>query len=248
MPDKRTIPRTCERCATPFLATAIAVTQGGGRFCTRECSNASRSLATTYANRSCERCGVAISVRRDQLSKGRGKYCSRDCSRWAKAHGETHPRWLGGDETRPCRVCGAPFLATRQRINQGLGLYCSRSCGRKQATGAKSSNWKGGRFFDGLYWYVKVATGHYRAEHRVLVEQSIGRRLTTAEHVHHINRVKTDNRLENLRVMSASDHSKLHQALDDWSTRWVACLECGTTERAHKGRGLCTACYARNRR
>lgn len=48
----------------------------------------------------------------------------------------------------------------------------------------------------------------YRA--RLVVEQHLGRRLASDEHVHHINGDKLDDQLENLRVMSPSEHSKLH--------------------------------------
>jgi hypothetical protein len=41
------------------------------------------------------------------------------------------------------------------------------------------------------------------------MEQHLGRRLARSEHVHHINGNTRDNRLENLRVLSASEHMRL---------------------------------------
>jgi len=46
--------------------------------------------------------------------------------------------------------------------------------------------------------------------HDMVMELHLGRRLLPTECVHHINGVKTDNRLENLEVMSHAEHSRRH--------------------------------------
>lgn len=50
----------------------------------------------------------------------------------------------------------------------------------------------------------------YVMEHRLVMESYIGRYLEKDEAVHHINRNKKDNRLENLQLMTRSEHAKLH--------------------------------------
>lgn len=47
-------------------------------------------------------------------------------------------------------------------------------------------------------------------EHRVVMSRTLGRPFQRDEHVHHINGDKTDNRPENLRVLSRQAHKTLH--------------------------------------
>jgi hypothetical protein len=71
-------------------------------------------------------------------------------------------------------------------------------------------------------WYFNKVTGymHGRAyfpdgtrfdgnQHRWIMMQALGRRLAANEHVHHINGIKTDNRLENLQVLTNSEHHRI---------------------------------------
>lgn len=49
-------------------------------------------------------------------------------------------------------------------------------------------------------------------EHRMAMENHLERFLVSAEVVHHVNGDRTDNRLENLRLMDNGAHVSLHQA------------------------------------
>ncbi len=66
--------------------------------------------------------------------------------------------------------------------------------------------------------YIKVCVGYnhphnskgYVGAHRLVLEAHLGRYLETTEVVHHINEVKTDNRLENLYLCSQEEHVQIH--------------------------------------
>lgn len=83
------------------------------------------------------------------------------------------------------------------------------------------------RYYD-RYGYARVmgADGRLRGEHRVVVEEATGRKLAKSEHVHHKNHVKDDNRLENLEVLTVTEHIREHHA--ERRVEKVVTLSCPT--------------------
>lgn len=57
-------------------------------------------------------------------------------------------------------------------------------------------------------------------EHQLIAEWIAGRPLTEDECVHHINFVKSDNRPENLKIMTNSDHNSYHAAINN-GVKWA---------------------------
>lgn len=60
--------------------------------------------------------------------------------------------------------------------------------------------------------YKKI-NGVPRARSRVVMEEHLGRRLLSTEVVHHINRDPSDDRLENLQVVSHAEHKRIHDEI-----------------------------------
>ena len=58
--------------------------------------------------------------------------------------------------------------------------------------------------------HPKATYNGYVLEHRIVVENSIGRLLTNNENVHHIDGNRYNNSIENLKVMTRSEHTRLH--------------------------------------
>lgn len=62
-------------------------------------------------------------------------------------------------------------------------------------------------------------------EHRVVMEQHLGKPIPDGCEVHHLDRDKSNNLIENLIVLSSEDHTKLHQWMDGRVSK--VCAHCG---------------------
>lgn len=186
----------CEECREEFVARA----DHEQRFCSRQC--AGKHLSKTKRKYEiCPICGK-------EFVKARGSkmYCSSECYNIARQK----------KTELICLACGKHF----ERVNCHIGEhnFCSKECvnkwNRENRKGENANGWKGGIHYQDGYIFKKEKDGGYRGEHRILMEEKLGRRLTEQEVVHHIDGNKTNNSLDNLMVMTRAEHALLHRPAD----------------------------------
>lgn len=91
-------------------------------------------------------------------------------------------------------------------------IYCSTPCsiaGQVEAKLGSKIKTKSG------YILVKTHSPQsnnkgYEFEHRLVMQQHLGRILDRSELVHHLNKIKDDNRIENLALVSQFEHNTIH--------------------------------------
>ena len=124
---------------------------------------------------------------------------------------------------RTCNICELDFAPSSRhktcpRCRQEQSMkHCE--CGKKihkNSVSCRSCNKKLGskppkpieersrRVHSSGYVYLSLPDRSNYAEHRYVMEQHLGRRLLPGENVHHINGVRSDNRIENLELWVTS--------------------------------------------
>lgn len=261
MPRKGTSPAdypwlNCALCSRPFQAHPGRIERGTAKYCSCACNGRANGIKrheAALANSilvsfTCPVCSRIFERRPDHVKQTKGApTCSPACKkantkRRDPAYAELHP------EQWQCMHCGTTFKVKDYKTHK----YCSRACQGLALSGAQHPMWRGGRTMD-KQGYVVVWNGSEGRihEHRLIMEQALGRLLTRHEHVHHRNENKSDNRLENLEVLTDAEHASHHWAErlhGRWSLLHEACLGCGETARPHASRGYCSRCLQRKQR
>lgn len=208
--------RPCAICSTPTTRYLSERVKGLTWTCSRSCGGVLRSRFRMAAGvwkrpinpkrgeyRNCEICGSLFYRNQGELQKG-PRFCSKACH-------DTSQRT--GSIVQVCEVCGKTRLLSPSKTRVRT---CSKVCWdflRIKRPLDRLHNGKPAHLDqDG---YVLLWTPDHPAtrkgwmpEHRLVVEQRLGRFLRSDEHVDHINRIKDDNRSVNLQVLSQSEHGR----------------------------------------
>ena len=143
------------------------------------------------------------------------KYCCRSCqaTHLFSIYGKESSLKRRTGKTLKCEHCQSDYYVPKHRLE--TAKYCSRSClghaHPERAEKARNNSpimLRAGLSEPRRYKTIRI-NGKFVREHRYLMEQHLGRKLDRNEQVHHINGDCRDNRIENLQVLTNSEHQKL---------------------------------------
>ena len=154
--------------------------------------------------------------------------------------------------------CGIEIKINNKRKNK-LVFFINHH----NSKGSNHPMWNGGKRKDGYGYILVWKPNHHHAsmlgyvkEHRLVYEEYYKCCLLKWGHIHHINEIKDDNRIENLILLSNSQHRKLHGKIDMTDR---ICLLCKSTKTFFKINKkyfvwykfqhgfVCANCYNKNR-
>jgi len=170
----------------------------------------------------CEVCKTDFSISPSRI--GRIKCCSKMCSNQLKKitmTGDKNP-FYGKKHTPETNMLNSRAHLGQRAWNKGKNnVYSAETI--KNISDSLTGNlnaFKGGKRYRKGYVAIYSPNHPYKDknkciyEHRLIMEEQIGRHLLTGEVIHHLNGNKSDNRIENLKLfLSHKEHMLYHSKL-----------------------------------
>lgn len=191
--------RKCKQCGKPFESKHKQVV-----FCSHKCANIySAPRRTKNIILTCLNCDKEFNVKPGDLKyRGTIKFCSMKCAAAYKKKQNT--------VIEKCDYCKREYEKQKCRVGKHKHNFCSNDCRRKYNKTSPPYK-KNGYWFEGGYKVIYIEGNKSIKEHIFIMETKIGRKLTKNEVVHHKNGIRDDNRIENLELMTRSNHTKYHR-------------------------------------
>lgn len=186
------ITRTCKQCGIQYQTfPSIKLS-----YCSAKCNALAKTQKITKA---CKQCGSSFTRPPSQS----GDYCSKSCARTAANLTDKNPAF-----SRDISGTNNPMYG------KGMSGKSNPMYGKRKE---KSPRWKGGKKIRSDGYVLVVAppdhpypsdSSHgsikYILEHRLVMEQHLGRYLLPEEVVHHIDENPRNNSIENLQLFANS--------------------------------------------
>lgn len=185
--------KQCPVCGNDFEPDASR-----RKYCSQQCYLNSRKAERGLKQKVCPLCGTTFLPRWRKV-----KYCSEECAKEARRQA------LSRQVILVCENCGQQYSVCKSQAEKG-SRFCSASCRSHWVATHVPRNHKKIIESHG-YRFVRVGPKQYIPEHIKIWEDSFGP-IPEGYVIHHKNNNPSDNRLENLELLSRGEHMALHNS------------------------------------